>query len=91
MNLIRDERGQATAEYALVMVAAATVALALILWASTSGVLPDLFDAVIARIFRPMGRVDGIHRQEGGAGHEEGSPIKEPSPCDEVEPRLLHD
>lgn len=50
MNLIRDERGQATAEYALVMVAAATVALALILWASSTGVLPELFDSVIARV-----------------------------------------
>ena len=50
MNLIHDERGQATAEYALVMVAAATVALALILWAANTSVLPDLFDAVIARV-----------------------------------------
>ena len=50
MNLINDERGQATAEYALVMVAAATVAVALILWASTTGVLPDLFDSIIARV-----------------------------------------
>lgn len=50
MNLISDERGSVTAEYALVMVAAATVALALILWASSTPVLPDLFDAVIARV-----------------------------------------
>ena len=50
MKLIYDERGQATAEYALVMVAAATVALALILWAGSTGVLPDLFDSVIARV-----------------------------------------
>jgi len=50
MRFVQDESGQATAEYALVMVAAATVALALILWASNTSVLPDLFDAVIARI-----------------------------------------
>lgn len=50
MKLIQDERGQATAEYALVMVAAATVALALILWATNTSVLPDLFDAMIARV-----------------------------------------
>lgn len=50
MKLFQDERGQATAEYALVMVAAATVALALILWAANTSMLPDLFDAVIARV-----------------------------------------
>ncbi len=50
MKLFQDERGQATAEYALVMVAAATVALALILWAANSPVLPDLFDTVVGRV-----------------------------------------
>jgi len=50
MKLFLDERGQATVEYALVMVAAATVALALILWATNSSVLSDLFDAVIGRV-----------------------------------------
>ena len=50
MKPLLQERGAVTAEYALVMVAAATVALALILWASNSPVLPDLFDAVIARV-----------------------------------------
>jgi Flp pilus assembly pilin Flp len=50
MQLYTDERGQATAEYALVMVAAATVALALIMWASNTSVLPELFDAVIGRV-----------------------------------------
>ena len=50
MKLFQDESGQATAEYALVMVAAATVALALILWASNTSVLPELFDAVIGRV-----------------------------------------
>jgi len=50
MNRLIDQDGAVTAEYALVMVAAATVALALILWAANSPVLPDLFDAVVARV-----------------------------------------
>jgi len=36
-RFLRGDSGQATAEYALVIVAAAVVALALIVWASTSG------------------------------------------------------
>ncbi|HSM01605.1 MAG TPA: hypothetical protein VK960_04070 [Acidimicrobiia bacterium] len=45
-----SELGQATAEYALVIVAAAIVALALISWAAGSDVLPSFFDAVIQRV-----------------------------------------
>ena len=48
--MIRDERGQATAEYALVIVAAAVIATALIVWASNSGALPAFFEAVIGRV-----------------------------------------
>ncbi len=48
--LPRDEKGQATAEYALVIVAAAAVALALIIWATSTGTLSSLFDAVLARV-----------------------------------------
>ena len=44
------ESGQTTAEYALVIVAAAVVALALIAWASSTDVLPDFFDSVVQRI-----------------------------------------
>lgn len=44
------ERGQATAEYALVVVAAAAVALALIIWAANTDALSSLFDAVLARV-----------------------------------------
>ena len=47
---IHSERGQSTAEYALVMIAAATVALALIIWASTTEVLPEFFSAIIRRV-----------------------------------------
>lgn len=42
----RDE-GQTTAEYALVILAAAAVAVVLIAWARSSGRLPAFFDQVI--------------------------------------------
>ncbi|MBI2710799.1 MAG: DUF4244 domain-containing protein [Actinobacteria bacterium] len=42
----RRQAGQATAEYALVLVAAATIAVLLIAWASSSGRIGKLFDAV---------------------------------------------
>jgi hypothetical protein len=45
-----NDRGQATAEYALVIVAAAIIALALILWASNSDALPAFFDAVVRKV-----------------------------------------
>ncbi|MCB2223363.1 MAG: DUF4244 domain-containing protein [Actinobacteria bacterium] len=48
--MLRDQSGQATAEYALVIVAAALIAVALITWASGSDVLPDFFDSVIQRV-----------------------------------------
>jgi Flp pilus assembly pilin Flp len=50
-----NESGQATAEYALVMVAAATVALALLIWATNSDVLPSLFNAVVRRVTGLLG------------------------------------
>lgn len=50
MNPLQDESGAVTAEYALVMVAAATIALALIIWASNTGALPELFDSMVARV-----------------------------------------
>lgn len=40
------QRGQATAEYALVLLGAAVVAIALITWATGSGRIGDLFDRV---------------------------------------------
>lgn len=49
-NLMNREEGQATAEYALVVVAAAAIALALIIWASSTDALSSLFDAVLARV-----------------------------------------
>jgi len=41
------EDGQTTAEYALVILAAAAVAVVLIAWAKSSGKLPAFFDKII--------------------------------------------
>lgn len=43
----RGERGQSTAEYALVLLGAATVALVFVAWAGRTGRIGDLFDAVL--------------------------------------------
>ena len=45
-----SERGQTTAEYALVILAAAAIAFVLIAWAKSSGKLPAFFDEIIDRI-----------------------------------------
>ncbi len=45
-----DERGQATAEYALVIVAAAAIALALIIWATSTDLLPAFFSTVLKKV-----------------------------------------
>jgi Flp pilus assembly pilin Flp len=42
-----SQSGQTTAEYALVILAAAAIALVLIAWAQSSGKLPAFFDKVI--------------------------------------------
>jgi Flp pilus assembly pilin Flp len=44
---LRREEGQTTAEYALVILAAAAIAVVLIAWARSSGKLPAFFDNVI--------------------------------------------
>ena len=44
---ISEEVGQTTAEYALVILAAAAVAVVLITWARSSGKLPAFFDGII--------------------------------------------
>ena len=46
----RDQRGQATAEYALVLLGAAAIALLLAAWAATSGKIGQLFDAVVDQL-----------------------------------------
>lgn len=42
----RDERGQASAEYALVMLGAAAIALLLVAWATRTNRVGKLFDTV---------------------------------------------
>jgi len=49
-EVLRNDSGQATAEYALVVVAAAVIAGALIVWATSTGALSALFDSVIIRV-----------------------------------------
>ena len=46
----RDESGQTTAEYALVMLGAAAIATLLIAWATSSHAIGKLFDEVIGKI-----------------------------------------
>ena len=46
----RSDRGQATAEYALVLLGAATVALLLVAWAARSGKVGQLLDAVLDKV-----------------------------------------
>jgi len=46
----RREDGQTTAEYALVILAAAAVAVVLIAWAHSSGKLPSFFDDIIDKV-----------------------------------------
>ncbi len=47
---ITTEDGQTTAEYALVILAAAAIAVVLIVWARSSGKLPAFFDKIIDSI-----------------------------------------
>ena len=44
------ESGQATAEYALVLLGAAAIALLLVAWAAKSGKIGALFDAVLGQL-----------------------------------------
>jgi Flp pilus assembly pilin Flp len=50
----RDDRGQTTAEYALVLLGAAGIAVLLVGWATKSGAIGALFDAVLDGV---VGRV----------------------------------
>lgn len=51
----RPDGGQTTAEYGLVILAAGTLALTLILWARSSGSITDLFDSVIDQLTGSVG------------------------------------
>lgn len=54
---IAREAGQTTAEYALVILAAAAVAVVLIAWAKSSGKLPAFFNDIIDKV---TGSADGV-------------------------------
>ena len=47
---LRGDRGQATAEYALVVLGAATVAMMLIAWATSTGRISSLLNKVVNSI-----------------------------------------
>lgn len=49
-----DQRGQATAEYALVLLGAAAVALLLVAWATHSDSISRFLDAVMAQLQRKV-------------------------------------
>ena len=51
---VRGDRGQTTAEYGLVLLGAAGIALLLVGWATKSGAIGKLFDAVMDNV---IGRV----------------------------------
>jgi hypothetical protein len=51
----RSEAAQTTAEYALVILAAAALAALLIAWVSRSDAVNRLFDAVIERVLQSAG------------------------------------
>ena len=53
-RVIRSERGQATAEYALVLLGAAAVAVLLMGWAAKSGKIRELLDAVFNTVTRKV-------------------------------------
>ncbi len=53
--LRRDERGQTSAEYALVLLGAAAIALLIVAWATKTDLIGKLFDAVVNAI---TGKVD---------------------------------
>ena len=42
--------GQTTAEYALVLLGAATIAMLVVTWASSSGAIGKLFDVVVSHV-----------------------------------------
>ena len=49
-----DDHGQTTAEYALVLLGAAAVALVLVAWATKSGKITQLFDGVIDHVLSKL-------------------------------------
>jgi len=54
LRAARSQRGQATTEYALVLLGAAAVALLLVAWATKTGAFGSLLDAVMDSIKRKV-------------------------------------
>ncbi len=55
LSVLRDEDGQGTVEYVLVILAAAAIALALIGWMSSDGLLPSLFSTILQKVIGFVG------------------------------------
>ena len=55
MNRTCNEQGQTTSEYALVLLAAATIAMLALNWAQSSDAIGGLLDAVMDRITSLIG------------------------------------
>lgn len=51
----RDERGQGTVEYALILLGAAAIALVVVAWVTRTDLIGRLFDAVVGRILTQVG------------------------------------
>jgi Flp pilus assembly pilin Flp len=47
---LADDRGQATAEYGLVILVAGGIALGVIAWAAQTGTFSDLFESVVDKL-----------------------------------------
>lgn len=50
MSRDNDDRGQATAEYGLIILAAGGIALGVIAWAGGTGTFTDMFEAVVNKL-----------------------------------------
>jgi hypothetical protein len=51
---VADDRGQSTAEYALVLLGAAAIAMLLVAWATKTGKITDLLDGVMDRVLESV-------------------------------------
>ncbi|MCA1840383.1 MAG: DUF4244 domain-containing protein [Actinomycetota bacterium] len=49
-RILRSDAGQTTAEYALVLLAAAAIAIVLINWATNNSALTSFFSSIISKI-----------------------------------------
>ncbi len=57
---LKWEAGQTTAEYALVLLAAAAVAVILIKWASSNSTLNDFFDVIVSKLVQRADAGDSV-------------------------------